>query len=114
MSRAGGGCYHGAHNLNRQDWNAIGENRQSIRLVLGIKHLPAGQGHNTSNNIMLLFQVDGSVHTDTNLGAGRDQRDGRALGLNRDVSSLDGVLDRRVFKLREILPGQGNDRRGVL
>lgn len=114
MSRVGGDNYHGAHDLNRQDWNAIGENRHPIRLVLGIEHLPAGQGYNTGNDLVLLFQVDGSVDTNADLGTSRDQRDSRALGLDRDVSSLDGVLDGRIFKLREVLPGQSNDRWGVL
>lgn len=106
--------YKSGHHFNRQDRDSIGKDGKLVFLRLGIEDFPTRKGDNTGDNIVFLLQVLDSVDTDTNLRTSRDQSNLGTLGLDSDVSSLDGTLNGGVFKLRKVLPGQSDNGGGVL
>lgn len=105
---------HGAHDLNGQRGDTVGQDAQAVLLGLSIEDLEAGQGDNTGLDVVVVGQVLDGVNADADLGTGRDQGDGGALVLVDNVATLDGVLDGRVLELGQVLAGQGQDAGGVL
>lgn len=104
---------HGAHDLNGQGWDAVGQDGQAVVLGLGIEHLEARDGDDTGLDALLLQLLDG-VDADAHLGSGGHQGDLGTLDLVQDVATLGGPLDRGALELRQVLSGQSQDAGGVL
>lgn len=105
---------HGRAGLDGEHGDAVGQDLETVRLVLGVENLEARNGDNAGGDAVLLLQVLSSLDTDADLGTGRDNRDGGVGGVDSDVATLQGTLNGRVLELRQILAGQGQDTGGVL
>lgn len=105
---------HGGGRLDGQCRDAVGDDLQSVRLVLRIEDLEAGDGDNTGNDAVLLLQVLGGIDTDAHLGARGNDGDGSVRSLQDDVATLEGILDGGVLELGQVLAGEGEDGGGVL
>lgn len=103
---------HSAHDLNRQGWDAVGQDGQAVVLGLGVEHLEARNGDDTGLDALLLQLLD-SVDADAHLRSGGHKGDVCALDLVQDVTTLGSPLDRRVLELWQVLTGQGEDAGGV-
>jgi hypothetical protein len=105
---------HGGAGLDGQHGDAVGEDLETVGLVLGIEDLEARNGHNTGSDTVLLLEICGSLDGDADLGTSGDNGDGSVGGVNSDVTTLQGALDSGELKLGQVLAGQGHDGRGVL
>lgn len=105
---------HGAHHLNGQRGDAVGQDGESVLLGLGIEHLEARNRDDAGLDVVLLQELLGGIHGNGNFGTGRDQGDLGTLDLLQDVSTLDGLLDDGALELGQVLARQGNDAGGVL
>lgn len=105
---------HGAHDLNGQRGDTVGQDRESVLLGLSVKDLEARHGDNSDLDAVLLQEQLGGIHGDANLGTGGDQGDLGSLDLLQDVTTLDGLLDDGALELGQVLSGEGNDAGGVL
>ena len=105
---------HGAHNLDGERRDTVGEDTQAVFLALSIKDLEARQGHDTSLNVVLLGEVLNGVNADADLGSGGNEGDVSTFLLVEDVSTLDGLVDDRAFELGKVLPRKCEYARSVL
>lgn len=104
---------HGAHGLNRQDRDTVGQDRQAVLLGLSVEDLEAGNRDDAGLDALLL-ELLGSIDTDGHLGTGRDKGDVGTLDLLEDVGTLGGLLDGGTFELGKALARQGNNAGSVL
>lgn len=105
---------HGGAGLNGQHGDAVGQDLETVGLVLGVEDLEARNGDNTGGDAVLLLEVLSSLDTDADLGTGRDNGDSGVGGVDSDVTTLQGTLDGGVLELGQVLAGQGQDTGGVL
>lgn len=102
------------HNLHTQGRNPIGQDLQTILFRLSVKNLPARHRHHAGRDLVIVLEVFRGLDTEAHLGACADQSNIRILGLVNHVATFDGMLQRRVFELRQILTRQSNDGRSRL
>lgn len=105
---------HGAHDLNGQRGDTVGQNAESVLLALGVEDLEAGNGDDTGLDVVLLSELLGGVNADADLGTGRDEGNLGTLNLAQDVTTLDGALNGRALQLGKVLAGQSHDAGSVL
>lgn len=104
---------HGGHDLDRQGWDTVWDNAESVLLALGIEDLEAGDGDDTSGEVVLLLESLDGVDGDADFRTGGHNGDVRLLGLVHDVTTLDGGRNGGVLELRKVLAGEGQDGGGV-
>ena len=105
---------HGAHDLNRQRGDTVGQNAEAVLLRLSIENLKAGKRDNAGLDVVLLTEFLDGVNADADLGTGGDEGDVGTFLLVEDVSTLDGLVDGRTLELGKVLAGQGKDAGSVL
>jgi hypothetical protein len=104
---------HGRHDLNGQGWDSIWENTESVLLGLSVKDLEARNGDDTGIEVVLVLQVLDGVNADTNLGTSGNESDISLLNVVDNITTLDGMANRGVLELWQILAGKGDDARSV-
>lgn len=105
---------HGAHDLDRQRRDAVGQDAHAVGLVLEVKDLEAGDRDHAGLDVVLLLELLDGVDADAHLGTSRHKRDVGGLVLVEDVPTLDGLLDGRALELGKVLAGESHDAGGVL
>lgn len=105
---------HGAHDLNGQRGDTVGQNAESVVLALSIEDLEAGNGDNAGLDVVLLGELLGGVNADAHLGTSGDQGNLGTLNLAQDVTTLAGTLNGRALQLGKVLAGQSHDAGSVL
>ena len=103
-------CTHGV-SLDGKDRGTVRKNRELVVVRLLAEDLPARQRRDAGLDARLLEELS-RLERDRNLGAGRDEGDGGVLGLADDVTTLRGLLDRRVLELVQVLTGEAVGRVG--
>lgn len=92
--------------LDRDDRRAVGEDRELVVRRLRAEDLPAGERGDARLDALLAEEL-GSLDSDRDLRAGRDERNvGLAVDLDERVPTLVRLLDRRALELREVLAGE--------
>jgi hypothetical protein len=104
---------HGRHDLNGQGWDSIWENTESVLLGLSVKDLEARNGDDTGIEVVLVLQVLDGVNADTNIGTSGNESDISLLNVVDNITTLDGMANRGVLELWQILAGKGDDARSV-
>lgn len=97
------------HDLHTHRRDTIWQNLETVFFVLHIEDLEAGERHHTGVDLVIIPEVLDGFDTEADFRAGADERDIGIFVLGGDVAALDGVLDGRVFQLRDILSRQGDD-----
>lgn len=105
---------HRGHGLNGHDRDTIRQDGETVVLGLSIEDLEARNRDDTSLEAVLLLESGDSLDTDADFGTGGDESDVGFLVLDRNVTTLDTVLERRVLELRHVLTGESHDGGGVL
>jgi hypothetical protein len=99
--------------LNGQNGDTVGKNREAVFLALGVKDFEARNGDNAGRNAVLVLQVLSSINGNADFRTGRDNGNGSIGSINRDVTTLEAVLNGGLLQLRKVLTGESKDAGGV-
>lgn len=105
---------HGAHDLNRQRGDTVGQDGESVLLGLSVEDLEARNGDEAGLDAVLLLEVLGSLQADGDLRTSGNQGDVGTRDLTQDVTTLAGLLNGGTLELGQVLSGQSENAGGVL
>lgn len=105
---------HSRHGLDGKDGDTVGQDGESVLLILEIEDLEARNGDDASGETVLLLESLSGVDAERDFGTGGDEGDSCVLNLVGDVAATKSLLDGGVLQLRQVLTSQCEDGRSVL
>jgi hypothetical protein len=98
--------------LDREDGSTVREDTEPVLPRLLVKDLERRHRDDPDVDALGSEQL-GTLEDDGHLGSSRDEGDVGLLGVQDDVSSVVGLLDRRAGELGEVLARKADDGRGA-